>query len=121
MGRIAFGVLFREPKFPVVGYADKELFSALELSSLALILVRFKPSSGKDIVQMVDASGEEFWYTRKQCVLSPGFTSKRWTKRQIIDLYNSHVGSDCIYEARSLSSKRLSEVVSEVSNLIRGP
>ncbi len=121
MGRTEFGVLFRKPKFPIVGYTDKELFSALELSRLASILVRFKPSSGKDIVQMVDATGEEFWYTRKQRVLSPGFTSKHWTKRQIIDLYNSHVGIDRVYAVRSLSSKRLSEIGREISNLIRSP
>ena len=119
MGRTDFGVLFRRPKFPVVGYADKELFSALELSRLASILVRFESSADKDIVQMVDATGEEFWYSRKQRVLAPGFTIKRWTKRQIIDLYNSHVGSDRIYAVRSLSNKRLSEIVSEISNLIR--
>ncbi len=119
MGRTDFGVLFRRPKFPVIGYADKKLFSAVELSTLASILVCFKPSSGKDIVQMVDATGEEFWYTRKQLVLSPGFTNKRWTKRQVIDLYNSHIGSDLRYSVRSLSNKRLLEIVAEISDLIR--
>ena len=119
MSRTEFGVLFRKPKFPVVGYADRELFSALELSRLASILVRFELSSGKDIVQMVDATGEEFWYTRKQLVLSPGFTNKRWSKRQVIDLYNSHIGSDRRYSVRSLSNKRLLEIVAEISDLIR--
>ena len=121
MSRTEFGVLFREPKFPVIGYADDVLFSAAEIRELASILVGLEPSSGKDDARVVDATGEEFWYLREKCVLAPGFTSRRWTKRQINDLYNGHVGSDRIYEARSLSSKRLSEIVSEISNLIGSP
>ena len=121
MSRTDFSIFSRTPKFPVVGFADKVLFSALELSGLASILVRFEPSSGKDKIQVVDSNGEEFWYFREQCILAPGFTIRRWTKQQIIDLYNSNVESDRIYGVRSLSSKRLSEIVSEISKLIRSP
>ena len=121
MSRTDFGVLFREPKFPVIGHADGVLFSSLELRGLASILVGFEPSSGEDIVQAVDATGEEFWYSRKQRVLAPGFTIRRWTKRQIIDLYNSHVDGERAYAVRSLSNKRLSEIVGEIAKLIRSP
>ena len=121
MSRTDIGIFSRTPKFPVVGFADKVLFSALELSGLASILVRFEPSSGKDKIQVVDVTGEEFWYSRTQYVLAPGFTIRRWTKRQIIDLYNSNVGSDRTYAIRSLSNKRLSEIVNEIANLIRSP
>jgi hypothetical protein len=114
-----FGVLFREPIFPVVGFVNERLFSASNLKTLASILVRFVPSSDEDIVKLVDAIEEEFWFSRAQRVLSPGFLGKRWTKRQIIDLYNNHVDSDLRYSARSLSNKRLSEIVAEVSDLIR--
>ena len=114
-----FGVLFRGPIFPVVGFVDDRLFSALNLKTLASILIRFVPSSGKDIVKLVDATGEEFWYSGEQRILSPGFLCKRWTKRQIIDLYNIHVGSDRRYSARSLSNKRLRDIVAEISDLIR--
>jgi hypothetical protein len=114
-----FGVLFRRPIFPVVGFVDARLFSALDLKTLALTLVRLEPSSGEDIVRLVDSTGEEFWYSREQQVLSPGFLGKRWTKQQIIDLYNSHIESDRPYSARSLSNKRLSEIVAQISDLIR--
>ena len=119
MSRTDFGVLFREPKFPVIGYAGDVLFSAVEIRGLASILVGLEPSSGKDKARVVDATGEEFWYLREKCVLAPGFTIRRWTKRQIIDLYNSHVESEQAYGVRSLSSKRLSEIVSEISKSIR--
>ncbi len=119
MSRAEFGVLFRRPIFPVVGFADDRLFSAPDLKTLASILVRFDPSSGEEVVRLVDSTGEEFWYSREQHVLSPGFMGKRWTKQQIIDLYNSHIGSNRRYSVRSLSNKRLLEIVAEISDLIR--
>ena len=120
MSGLEFGVLFRRQRFPVVGYAVGRLFSAGNLNALASIVVYFDRSSDQDIVTLLDSTGEEFWYSREQRVLSPGFLGKRWTKMQIIDLYNSHVGSDRRYSVRSLSNKRLSEIVSEISALIRG-
>jgi hypothetical protein len=119
MNRPDLGVLFRRPIFPVVGFADDRLFSALDLKTLASIFIRLGASSDEDIVKLVDSTGEEFWYSCEQRVLSPGFMGKRWTKRQIIDLYNSHIGSDRRYLAHSLSNKRLSEIVAEISDLIR--
>jgi len=113
-------VFFRRPILPAVGFADDRLFSALDLETLASILVRLGPSAGEDIVRVVDSTGEEFGYSCERRVLSPGFMGKRWTKRQIIDLYNSRTGSDRRYSARSLSNKRLSEILAEISDLIRG-
>ena len=119
MSRPDFGVLFRRPTFPVVGFADGSLFSALNLKTLASMLVRLDPSSGEDVVKLVDSTGEEFWYSREQRVLSPGFIGKRWTKRQIIDLYSRHNGSSIPCLVRFLSNKRLPEIVAEISDLIR--
>ena len=119
MSRLRFGVLFREPIFPVVGCADDGLFSARTLDELASVLVRFEPSSDDSPAKFVDSTGEEFWYSREQRVLSPGFLGKRRTKRQIIDLYNEHVGSDRQFSVRSLSNKRLPDIVAEISDLIR--
>ena len=119
MSALEFDVLFRRPRFPVVGYADERLFSASNLNALASILVYFDRSTDQDLVTLVDSTGEEFWYSREQCVLSPGFSGKRWTKMRIIDLYNGHVRRDRRCSVRSLSNKRLSEIVSEISALIR--
>ena len=116
-----FGVLFRRPVFPVVGLAGDMLFSAPGLKTLASLLVDLDPSSGEDIVKVVDSTGEEFWYLRERRILSPGFSGRRWTKRQIIDLYNNHVRSGRRYSAHSLSNKRLSEIVAQISDLIRKP
>ena len=113
-----FSVIFRNPVFPVVGFADGKLFSAMDLESLVLILISFDQSVD-DIVKLADSKGEEFWYSRKQNGLGPGFAGKRWTKRQIIELYNNHVENDRLYPVRSLSNKRLSEIIAEVSILIR--
>ena len=48
MNRTDFGVLFREPKFPVIGYADDCLFFAVEIRGLASIFVGLERSLGKD-------------------------------------------------------------------------
>jgi hypothetical protein len=119
MNRPYLGVLFRRPIFPVVGFAGDRLYSALDLKMLAPILVRLGLSAGGDIAKVVDSTGEEFSYSSEQRVLSPGFMSKRWTRRQIIDLYNNRIGSDRRYSARSLSNKIVSEIVAEISDLIR--
>jgi hypothetical protein len=71
-------------------------------------------------VQLVDSTGEEFWYSLEHHVLSPGFPHTRWTKRQIIDLYNSQDAMDHPYPVGSLSNKKLSEIVGEITDLIRG-
>ena len=112
-------MLLRRPIFPAFGFADDRLISALDLKMLALILVPLGSSSGEDIVKLVDSTGVEFWYSCEQRLLFPGFLGKRWTKRQIIDLYNSHIESDRRYSMHSLSNKRLSEIVVEISDLIR--
>lgn len=119
MGRMDFGVLLRKPVFPVIGLAGHALFSAPGLKTLASILLCLVPSAGEDIVKLVDSTGEEFWCSSEQRVLSPGFMGRRWTKRQIIDLYNSHIGSDRGYSVRSLSDKRLPVIVAEISALIQ--
>jgi hypothetical protein len=119
MNRPDFYVLLRRPIFPAFGFADDRLISALDLKMLALILVPLGSLSGEDIVKLVDSTGVEFWYSCEQRLLFPGFLGKRWTKRQIIDLYNSHIESDRRYSMHSLSNKRLSEIVVEISDLIR--
>jgi len=118
MTHLDFGVFFRAPIFPVVGQADGRLFSARSLKGLIAILQRLdQPAEG--IVRLVDSTGEEFWYTVELRVLSPGMLFKRWTKRQIIDLYNSHNAIDPPYPVHSLSNKRLSQIVGEIADLIR--
>ena len=106
MNRPDFGVLFHRPTFPVVGFAGDSLFSALDLKTFASILGRLGSSSDEDNVKLVDSTGVEFWYSCEQRVLSSRFMGKPWTKRQIIDLYNSHIESDRRCSAHSLSNKR---------------
>jgi len=112
------GVLFRRPAFPVIGLADGRLFTARDLRTLGLTLAGVERPGPEGCVSMVDSTGEEFWYYADRRVLAPGFHWKRWTKRQIIDLYNAHVDADRRYSARSLSSKRVSRIVGDISDLI---
>ena len=112
-------MLFRRPILPVVGFADDRLLSTLDLKTLAPILVHLGLAAGEDIAKVVDLTAEDFRYSCDQHVLSPGLMGERWTKRQIIDLYNSRIGSDRRYSAYCLSDKRLPEIVAEISDLIR--
>jgi hypothetical protein len=71
MNRPDFGVLFRRPTFPVVGFAYDRLISALDLKMLALILVRFGSSSGEDKRQTNGLDGNRVLvFVRTACVVS---------------------------------------------------
>jgi len=78
---------------------------------------------GEHYVKVIDSTGEEFWYYPDREILSPGFVFKKWTKRRIIDLFNESINSKEIgmnYPDKSISSKRLSRSIGEISELIAG-
>ena len=113
------GVLFRPPRFPVIVFAPGRVGAARSLAGLDKVLATFPQSpSGRDM-KMVDLTGEEFCYNAEQSVSTPGFTIRRWTKKQIIGTYNnSPEGHRLPCRATSLSGRKLADVVTEVCGLI---
>lgn len=88
---------------------------------MALSLLNSTPQETKRHIAVIDSTGEEFWYSPEFEVLSPGFAFKRWTKKQIIDLFNESSNSkemQMTYSEKSLSSKNLSKIIFDVCKLI---
>ena len=79
------------------------------------------PEKDSDDVKAIDSSGEEFWYSSEHNLFSPGFNRKRWTKKEIVELYNAcdSVGDEDRYSTKSLSSKRRERIISDICKLLK--
>jgi hypothetical protein len=122
MNKVEFAVIFRRPKFPVFVIDRDRLLSAFNIDELAGCCISSIPLEGRDIVQVVDSTGEEFWYSPDQCTISPGFSFKRWTKKKIIEKYNNSINAqiaDKPYSMKSISSKKLEKIVCDICKLLR--
>jgi len=99
--RIEFKILFRNPVYPVIIISRDQLFAAENIQNLALALLQSHPPKEKDYIKVIDSTGEEFWHTPDLDALAPGFAFKKWTKKQIIELFNNSVNSKVIGKSYS--------------------
>lgn len=70
---------------------------------------------------MVDSTGSEFWYFPEQYILSPGFVTKKWTKKKLIETFNNSSNAKELnkeYSMKSLSSKKLQEVIGDICRIL---
>lgn len=122
MDKIEFNIVFRKPKYPVLVVSDKKLFSAFNIKQLASSCMSSMPIENKNYIQVIDSTGEEFWYSPDHYVLSPGFALKRWTKKKIVETFNSSTNAVELmqeYSMKSLSNKRLDKIVRDICELLR--
>lgn len=122
MDQIEFNIILRKLKYPVIIISAEKLYSAFNIKQLAKCCISSVPIEGKTIIQAIDSTGEEFWYSPGKHVLSPGFSFKRWTKKQLIEIFNCSSNAQNSlqeYSAKSLSAKRLEKIVSDICELIR--
>jgi hypothetical protein len=113
--------LFRGPVFPIILEINGTIIGANNyeqldngLSSLDL------PEGG--YIPFVDSSGEGWALSVDQMVLSPLTVKKRWTKKEVIQLFNNSNTAkqeNKKYSSKSLSSKRFDRIISELVELIR--
>jgi len=92
--QINFKVLLRSPKYPVIVVADDGLYSAYDNEQLGALCVFSEPFEDDDELKVVDSSGAEFIYFSEHTSLMPGILNKRWTIKQIIELYNTSVNAE---------------------------
>jgi hypothetical protein len=114
------GYLFRLPKYPVICNFDGVLVGAKSSDALESQIEALDPSSGKNYT-LVDASGEGWTLITEHMVVSPFVTKRRWTKREIIIMFNTSENaqqSGMRYSEKSLSCKRLDRIVTEIVELI---
>jgi hypothetical protein len=119
--QIRFNILFRRPKYPVIVISSDELSSAYDIDQLAAHCFFSEPLDNEIFVKVIDSTGEEFWYSPEHVTLSPGMAFKRWTKKRIIELYNNSPKTkenNSSYPIKSLSSKKLSRIISDICDLL---
>ena len=76
--------------------------------------------SGKDY-PIVDASGKAWVLITKHMVVSPLILKHRWTKKEIVRMFNDSTNarlSNMRYPERSLGNKRLDRIVAEIVEVI---
>ncbi len=122
MSQIEFNIILRKPKYPVIVVSNEKLYSAFNIKQLAKSCISSLPIENKTIIQVVDSTGEEFWYSPEQYILSPGFSFKKWTKKRIIEAFNNSKNakdSTQEYSMKSLSSKRLEKIIRDICEMLR--
>jgi hypothetical protein len=122
MEKIELNIIFRNPKYPVLVVSAEKLFSAFNIKQLAKSCMCSKPIENKKYIQVIDSTGEEFWYSPDQYVLSPGFAFKRSTKMRIVKTFNSSTNAIELmqeYSINSLSNKRLDKIILDICELLR--
>jgi hypothetical protein len=122
MDEIEFNIAFRKPKYPVIVISADCLYSAFNINQLAKSCISSIPIDNKNYIQVIDSTGEEFWFSPENNILSPGFAFKKWTKKRIIETFNNSPNvriSLQEYPIKSLSSKRLDRIIRDISEILR--
>ena len=112
--------LFRKPKYPVIVDIDGILVcgrSAITLAKRLSKLINIQEKS----YDAIDSTGEGWSFYSDKWILSPLCIKKRWTKLEIIRLYNNRKNKTTdhdTYSDKSLSSRRLDRVFIDIFDLL---
>jgi hypothetical protein len=113
--------VFRKPKFPLIINLDGYLIAATKRKLLTQL--RNIELNLNTCYETIDASGEGFGlYVYEDCfALSPLVLKKKWTKLELIRLYNSRKNNadENIYSEKSLSAKRFNKILSDITSLLK--
>jgi hypothetical protein len=120
--QINFKVLLRSPKYPAIVISEDGLFSAYNIKQLGTLCVLSETFDEDDKIKVIDSSGCEFVYFQEHKAIMPGILNKKWTKKQIIELFNNSMNANetkITYSLKSLSNKKLSRIISEICELLK--
>jgi hypothetical protein len=111
----------RVPKFPIIVRSSSGLLAANNRRNAQRLLKPefFLPGT---IYDVIDATGEGFSLHAEFMTISPLAVKKRWTKKEIVELYNAESGNADgrkPYPTKSLSNKPLDRVIWEIAYLVR--
>jgi hypothetical protein len=112
---------FRPPNFPVICAVQGVLIGA-ETPEQYMEQVGAMNLPPGELLPFVDATGEGWIFDTDHMIISPITSKKRWTKKEVIDMFNKSCTSKQIgkeYSSRSLSSKRFNRIMAEIVALIR--
>ncbi len=112
--------IFRQPKFPLT-VSIEGYFIGAETPADFLEQLNRAPVDEKGIYDLVDGTGEGWSFSVEQMVISPLTLKKRWTRKQIISLFNQRInkepGQQELYSEKSISSKRLDRIIADLVRL----
>ena len=112
----------RKPRFPIIVDTGRELVGALSGADCAKRITRLGPFESDESMLVVDSTSEGFGFYPRMMLISPLTTKKRWTKAEVIALYNGRKKPGAPnYGPRSLSNRAFDRVVLEVVQLLREP
>jgi len=115
--------LFRKPIFPMVTNIEGRFIGAKTSKDLSRKLTKIQFYQDKSY-DMVDFSGEGWSLYAPKMVITPLTLKKRWTKREIIILFNERENSELAegkkYSEKSLSAKRLDKIISDLVEMSSG-
>jgi hypothetical protein len=110
--------IFRKPIFPMVCSIDGYFIGAKTKKHLEKELAKLELPSAQ-FYNLADFSGEG--WTLHLETISPLTFHKRWTKKDIIQLFNGRTNLECgngiKYSEKSLSSKKLDKIITDIANL----
>ncbi len=121
MEEVEFRIMFRRPEYPVLIISSGNLYSAYNLKQLAEICVSLTTKGSEKKPLVVDSTGSEFWYLPEEYILSPGFVTKKWTKKKVIETFNNSSNakeSNQEYSMKSLSSKKVEKVIGDICRIL---
>lgn len=120
--QINFKVLLRSPKYPAIVISEDGLFSAYNIKQLGTLCVLSETFDEEDKIRVIDSSGCEFVYFQEHKAIMPGILNKKWTKKQIIELFNNSMNANetnITYSLKSLSNKKFSRIIGEICELLK--
>lgn len=119
----ALYILFRKPRLPSIIVSKDKLFAGTDRATLTTALLASVPHEADNPhVLVIDSSGAEFRYIPDRFALMPGICVRNWSKKAIIDLFNSSSNAKLLGvegPARSLSNTSVAEVVGTIAGLLR--
>ncbi|MDD5596565.1 MAG: hypothetical protein PHV82_01390 [Victivallaceae bacterium] len=114
-----FHILMRKPEYPLIVISKDHLMSAFDIDELAYSCVDAELLEGETVIKAIDSTAEEFWYSPENYFISPGWVIKRWTKKRIIQLYNSFDCNEVKYSEKSISANKLDRIIFDICNLLK--
>jgi hypothetical protein len=112
-------IMFRRPRLPAIVLSPQGLGSALDRKQLIRILNTIQSSDSFPDAKVIEITGSEFWFDASKRYLAPGFTGRRWTKKQLIDVYNGARRKQ--YSPRSLQNFKLERIITDIALLLNKP
>ena len=115
--------LFRKPKFPIICDIDSELVVATSMNDFDKKIMNFILKENH-IYAAIDSTVEGWALSSDPLVISPLTLKKKWTKKELINLYNQSKNcksNNNPYPESSISNKKISVIFEEIAKRIKTP